>query len=99
MNNMTSLLQNHTEYLELATFKASNIHSTLEKAADSAGSWNQNFEWGGSIGIYALRIITPLTTLILGNYGLPPSFARNAALLLGGKIPLHLYIEGQVNVS
>lgn len=85
---MTSLLQNHTEYLELATFKASNIHLTLEKTAVSAGSWDQNFEWGCSIGVYALRITTPLMTLILGNYGLPPSFTRNAALLLGGKIPI-----------
>lgn len=86
MNNMTSLLQNHTEYLELANFKASTIHSTLDKAALSAGSWNQNLEWRGSLGNYALRITTPLTTLILGNYGLPPSFSRNAALLLGGMI-------------
>lgn len=86
MNNMTLLLQDHTEYLEVANAKASIIYSTLDKAALSAGSWNQNFEWGGPLGRYALRILTPLTTLILGNYGLPPSFTRNAALLLGGKI-------------
>jgi hypothetical protein len=85
MTNMTTLLQNHTEYLELASVTASSIHSSLEKAAASAGSWNENFKWGGSLSNYALRIVTPLTTLVLGNYGLPPSLARNAALALGGR--------------
>lgn len=87
MNNITVLLQNHTEYLELANTKASTIYSTLDQAALSANSWNQNLEWGGSLGNCALRITTPLATLILGNYGLPPSFTRNAVLLLGGKLP------------
>jgi hypothetical protein len=87
MNNITVLLQNHTEYLELANTKASTIYSTLDQAALSASSWNQNLEWGGSLGNCALRITTPLATLILGNYGLPPSFTRNAVLLLGGKLP------------
>lgn len=92
MNDMTTLLQNHTEHLELASSTASTIHSTLEKAAASAGSWNDNFMLGGSMGNYALRVITPLTALILGNYGLPPSFSRNAALLLGGKLSLLIEI-------
>jgi hypothetical protein len=84
MNNMTTLIQNHTEYLESANFKVSNIHSILEKTAVFAGSWNQNIERGGPLGNYVLRIATPLATLILGNYGLPPSFTRNALLILGG---------------
>jgi hypothetical protein len=88
MSNMTSLIQNHTEYLDLASSKASDIHSTLEMATVFAGSWNQNSELGVSLGIYALRIATPLVTLILGNYGLPPSFTRNAVLILGGKTSL-----------
>lgn len=85
MSNMTSLLQNHTESLKLASSTASGIQATLEKAAASTGSWSKDFEWRGSLGNYALRIATPLTTLVLGNYGLPPSFPRNAALLLGGR--------------
>lgn len=82
---MTTLLQNHTESLELASVTASSIHSNLEKAAASASSWNENFKWGGPLSNYALRIATPLSTLVLGNYGLPPSLARNAALAIGGK--------------
>jgi hypothetical protein len=84
MNNMTSLIQNHTEYLESASSKVSNIHSILEKTAVFAKSWNHNVERGGPLGNYVLRIVTPLATLILGNYGLPPSFTRNAMLILGG---------------
>lgn len=84
INNMTNLIQNHTEYLELASLTASNIHSTLEKATVFPGSWGQGAEWGGAISNYALRIATPLATLVLGNYGLPPSVTRNAALVLGG---------------
>lgn len=83
---MTILLQNHTESLEVASVTASSIYSSLEKVAASAGLWNENFKWGGaSLSNYALRIITPLTALVLGNYGLPPSLARNAALAIGGR--------------
>jgi hypothetical protein len=84
MANITNLLQDHTEHLEQASFAVSYIHSSLEKAATAAGSWNATL-MGGSLGNYSLRIGTPLTTLILGNYGLPPSLFRNAALLLGGR--------------
>lgn len=84
MANITNLLQDHTEHLEQASFTVSYIHSSLEKAATAAGSWNATL-MGGSLGNYSLRIGTPLTTLILGNYGLPPSLFRNAALLLGGR--------------
>jgi hypothetical protein len=94
---MTNLIQNHTEYLELASLTASNIHSTLEKATIFPGSWGQNAEWGGAISNYALRIATPLATLVLGNYGLPPSFTRNAALVLGGKIS-HVYIRMDLRI-
>ena len=94
MNNITSLIQNHTEYLELASFKASNIHSTLETISVFAGSWNQNSEFEGSLGDFALRIAMPLATLILGNYGLHPSFKRNAALILGGMTSLTFIYGG-----
>lgn len=95
---MTNLIQNHTEYLELASLTASNIHSTLEKATVFPGSWGQDAEWGGAISNYALRIATPLATLVLGNYGLPPSFTRNAALVLGGKIS-RVYIRRDLRIS
>jgi hypothetical protein len=95
MANMTRLLRNHTEYLELASVTASDIHSSLEKVATSTGSWNDNLTWRDSFSNIPLRIGTPLTTLVLGNYGLAPSLSRNAALILGGKGYLSSnYIEG-----
>jgi len=57
----------------------------LEKAAAAAKSWNETFNIGGSIGDYSIRMGVPFITLILGNYGLTPTLARNGALLLGGE--------------
>jgi hypothetical protein len=92
--NITILLENHTDHLEQAKSTASTIHHSLEKAATIADSWNENFRAGGSLGPYAVRITSPLTFLFLGNYGLPTSLSRNAALLLGGKnITVSLYTE------
>jgi hypothetical protein len=33
---------------------------------------------------WGIRLSTPIFSLVLGNYGLPPSLARNAYLLFGG---------------
>ncbi|KAH8601289.1 hypothetical protein B0O99DRAFT_736507 [Bisporella sp. PMI_857] len=84
MVNMTILLKNHTKSLEQANTAAYGIHHSLEKAALAAQSWNETVGISGMLGEYALRIACPMVSVLLGNHGLPPSLARNAALILGG---------------
>ena len=86
MANMTTLLHNHTESLEYASSTAFAIHHNLEQAANAARSWNQTLSLGSTIADYGLRISCPIASIFLGNYGLPPSLTRNAALVLGGKL-------------
>jgi len=84
MQNMTDLLHNHSEELEYASSTAFSIHSSLEKAAASAKSLNETSFISGSFGDFAIRLIVPLASVFLGNYGLAPSLSRNAVLILGG---------------
>jgi len=85
MVNMTTLLSNHTENLEYASSTASGISHSLEQAAYAARSWNQTLSFSSTIANYGLRLSCPIASVFLGNYGLPPSLTRNAALVLGGK--------------
>lgn len=84
MANMTTLLYNHTESLEQASSTAFGIHHSLEQAAYAAKSWNQTLSLGSALMDYGLRVSCPIASVFLGNYGLPPSLTRNAALVLGG---------------
>jgi len=84
MVNMTRLLNSHTESLEYARSTAFGIHDSLEQAARAANSWNQTLKVTSTIVDYGLRLSCPIASLFLGNYGLPPSLIRNAALVLGG---------------
>lgn len=85
MENMTTLMYIHSENIEQASFTASSIYDTLEKATVSVKTWNATLLGGGSFGNYAIRFAGPLASVFLGNYGLPPSLARNAVLILGGE--------------
>lgn len=85
MKDMTELIQDHTESLELASSTAFSIHENLAQAAESARAWNNITRFSGSsFGDYAIRFAGPLAGVLLGNYGLPPSFNRNAMLIAGG---------------
>jgi len=86
MLNMTTLLHNHTENLEFASSAALSIHHDLQQAAKAAKSWNQALNLGGAVLDYGLRLSCPIISLCFGNYGLPPSLTRNAALVLGGML-------------
>ncbi|KAG9245100.1 hypothetical protein BJ878DRAFT_541623 [Calycina marina] len=84
MENMTTLLNNHTENLESASSTAYNIHNILEKASSGAALWKHPTSISGTIFDYGLRIAFPAECVLLGNYGLHPSLLSNVALALGG---------------
>lgn len=81
---MTTLLQDHSESLEQASFTATGIRESLGKAAEAANSWNGIISMGEPFVNNALRILFPPVTLFFGSHGLPPSLIRNIGLFVGG---------------
>jgi hypothetical protein len=84
MKNMTEIISNHSESLEQASWTALGIHDSLERVVASARSWNETLFVSRTFGDYVIRFVGPLATVFLGNYGLPPSLARNAVLTISG---------------
>ncbi|KAG4032619.1 hypothetical protein MFRU_006g00890 [Monilinia fructicola] len=82
--NMTTLIENHSENLEQASFTATGIRESLGKAAEAANSWNGIINMGEPFFDNALRILFPPVTLFFGSHGLPPSLFRNFGLFVGG---------------
>ncbi|KAK8903948.1 hypothetical protein QC760_007385 [Botrytis cinerea] len=82
--NMTTLIQDHSESLEQASFTATGIRESLGKAAEAANSWNGIMSMGEPFVNNALRILLPPVTLFFGSHGLPPSLFRNLGLFIGG---------------
>ncbi|TAQ89372.1 hypothetical protein B7494_g2329 [Chlorociboria aeruginascens] len=78
--NIATLLQNHTDALEQATFAASEIHKNLEKASAAASSMSLI----GNLSSYVPRVGCALGFVIIGSYRLPPSLIVNGGLGLAG---------------
>jgi hypothetical protein len=86
MLNMTNMLDSHGNLLEAASFTASRLHYTLEKAAPLAEAWNETLNIVRSPNDWTLRLIMPTASVVLGNYGMSATLARNTLLMLGGKL-------------
>jgi hypothetical protein len=93
MMNMTEQLQaaaqmgdEHTVLLVKATSAASNLADIVDKSTSMASNWQTRmFRSSGPFGIdWTLFIGTPVMVVLLGSYGLEPSFSRNALLVLSG---------------
>ncbi|RDW75056.1 hypothetical protein BP6252_06198 [Coleophoma cylindrospora] len=86
--NVTDFLIEHGENVEMISLVASDIHEKLGKTALSLKQTSRS-----STGGLAVLVFSSLVTLMTGNYGLPPSLARNAGLLITG-----LAIGGGLNI-
>jgi hypothetical protein len=84
MENTTELLQAHFQKLEQASAQASEINENLEKAAAAANLFHDSIGISGNVPDWALRLAAPLSTLLIGSYGLTPSIIRNSGLLISG---------------
>jgi uncharacterized protein HemX len=84
--NATELLQSHVQKLAQAENAVSGIHENLDRAAEAVKSWRENLPISSGWTDWALRLGSPLAAVILGNYGITPTFTMNAALLLSGKL-------------
>ncbi|KAI9640626.1 hypothetical protein NHQ30_010925 [Ciborinia camelliae] len=78
--NMTTLIQDHSESLEKASFTAAGIRESLGKAAKAADLLSMGEPFVNN----ALRISCPAVAFFCGGYGLPRSLIRNIALPFGG---------------
>jgi hypothetical protein len=77
--NMTTLINEHAETLEQASFTVSSIQENLGKAA--LGTLDSIRDL---VLDYSVRLLSPLISLYVGNYGVSASPARNIALCVGG---------------
>jgi hypothetical protein len=80
--NATEILQSHTQKLNKASLTASGIRDNLERAAASAfnlNSWDTVIDW-------IIRIVLPLLTMVIGNYGTDPTIVNNLLLFSGGQL-------------
>ncbi|KAJ9133087.1 Nuclear fusion protein KAR5 [Pleurostoma richardsiae] len=77
---LSSKYKDHTYRLNEATNMTNSLLQKLEKAASSAASFGMGkSKWWP-------HIVCPVTTLLLGSYGLPPSLLRNFLLLCLGEL-------------
>jgi hypothetical protein len=86
MVNVTELLQAHMQKLAQAESAVSGISENLGRASEAVKSWIENIPARGGVSDWAFRIGTPLAALILGNYGINPTWNMNAILILGGML-------------
>ncbi|KAF8864833.1 hypothetical protein BDZ45DRAFT_494583 [Acephala macrosclerotiorum] len=83
--NATELLQSHSQNLHQASAKASDINENLNKAVITAQTWRDTLSVSSAMPDWALRVICPLTTLVLGNFGIAsPTIGSNLMLFIGG---------------
>lgn len=84
--NATELLQNHTQNLQQANVKASSINEDLNRAVVTAQTWQDSISPSGSMPDWAMRLLCPVVTFILGSHGTPRSTLGNLALVGSGKL-------------
>lgn len=84
--NATELLQSHTQNLQQASVKASGINEDLDKAVLTAQTWQDSVSPSGSMPDWAVRVICPAVTFVLGGHGMPRTALGNLALVGSGKL-------------
>jgi hypothetical protein len=82
--NATELLQTHNQKLDQATSKASIIATDLERVAATVKGWGENLNMNGSAPDWAVRSISLLTPMAVGNIGVPSTWTRNIRLVAAG---------------
>ncbi len=84
--NSTELLEAHMQKLAQAESTVVGIYENLDRAAEAVKSWGESLPVGGGFTDWTFRIGTPLAALILGNYGITPTWNMNVVFLIGGTL-------------
>lgn len=99
--NMTELVnavhnagEDHTILLSKATQAATSLLETIEKAESGATTWQKKILSGsGPFGVgWALSILTPMATVMIGSYNHKPTVLQTIGLTVLG-IPLAILIS------
>lgn len=85
-NSMTSRYDAHDEQLRQAQSSTNRILETLDSATTSVSTFTTSFSSTFWFQGWWPYIYCPAASLIMGSYGLPPSAARNIALIGAGEI-------------
>jgi hypothetical protein len=81
MQGATSMGEDHVVNLERVKEIASELKDSVEQASNSA-----SYSTGASVLLQmATFILCPAFAVVLGSWGLPPSFTRNIGLSVAGK--------------
>lgn len=86
--NATELLQGHTQNLQQASNKASGINNDLDRAVITAQTWHETLGVSNSVPDWALRVMSPMATLVLGNFGITRTASSNLFLAGSGEFIL-----------
>jgi hypothetical protein len=95
LNQMTYVVNNHTESIEQASITAKTISQSLRQAETVAKYWTEVLRLGGNAYDLLLRILLPTCMLVLGSYGLPPTMLRNGGLLLSGYAVAEMLVQAR----
>lgn len=86
--NLSAKYEDHASAITEAKNMTNEILDILEGVAGTAAIIEEadRSQWGGlGLGGWAPYIASPVATLLLGSYGLPPSVMRNLGLILLGE--------------
>lgn len=77
--------EDHTLSLTQARNLTNDLLDALEETAATASTFQSSIFRDASPGAWWPHIVFPTVTLVMGSYGLPPSFFRNFGLLALGE--------------
>lgn len=84
--NATELLQSHSQTLQQASVKVSGINEDLDRAVVTAQTWQDSVSASSSMPDWAMRVLCPAMTFILGSHGIPRTTVGNLVLVGSGKL-------------
>lgn len=84
--------EGHQERLVHAQQKASDLIDILDSASSSAANLRTSIYKSLGWGSWWPYVFCPLTSLVVGSYGLPPSATRNLMLISLGKLYYPIFL-------
>ena len=82
---MTILIKDQSQSIEQASFVAQDLFSQISEAAAAAKSWNESFLAGNTAAHLLADGVLGAFSVMVVNWGLPPSMIRNIVLFFGGR--------------
>lgn len=95
-DDLSSKYQSHSEHLDEAQERTTNILDTLEEASKSVTTMRSAIYDHSGLAGWLLYVVCPAASLVMGSYGLKPSAIRNLALVALGRYNIPLCLRSKV---